>query len=233
MRPGIILMSRIPQPGATKTRLEGFLSPLQCAEFHQACLYDEIQVLNQLGWPTYFCFTGEPGTGKLSASDLEIACGLPLGLLSGWCLVEQMGENLGARMQNALCQVLIKQPTAMVIGSDMPWLRIEQLREASRQLQNNDVVIGPALDGGYYLLGLKSMEPVLFADVPWGSDQVLSLTEEKLTEKGLNYSLLAVEQDLDTKADLYSFYQRGLVDQSLQQLATYKYLNEIMTVDCR
>lgn len=231
MPPGIVLMSRVPQPGATKTRLQGFLSPLQCAEFHQACLFDEIQVVSQLGWPTYFCFTGEPKPTNSSLQSMEAACGLRSGLLSGWQLLEQTGKNLGQRMQNAIGQVLIKHEGAIIIGSDLPWLTVDRLEKAAWLLQKYDAVIGPALDGGYYLLGLKSMEPGLFADLPWGTDQVLRLTQHKLAEKGLSYSLLPEEQDLDTEADVHNFYQRGKADNYLQQLVSYKYLSKVMAVD--
>jgi glycosyltransferase A (GT-A) superfamily protein (DUF2064 family) len=111
----------------------------------------------------------------------------------------------------------------------MPWLTAERLIEATWLLQDKDAVIGPALDGGYYLLGLKNMEPELFAGIPWGTDQVLSLTRHKLAKKGLSYSLLLEEQDLDLPADLHNFYKRGQKEVLLQQLASYRYLSNIFT----
>jgi glycosyltransferase A (GT-A) superfamily protein (DUF2064 family) len=84
----------------------------------------------------------------------------------------------------------------------VPTLPLDHVKQALTALENHDLVLGPALDGGYYLVGLKRMTPELFADIPWSTDQVLRLTQEKALKIGLKTSSIQPWRDVDTLADL-------------------------------
>lgn len=113
----------------------------------------------------------------------------------------QNGNDLGEKMSNAIVQLLQAHEAAIVIGSDCPLLSQEHLQLATEKLENNDVVIGPAEDGGYYLIGMKKYYPGLFTDIDWSTDQVLVQTLEKAKATGLNVGLLETLYDIDYAVD--------------------------------
>ena len=118
----------------------------------------------------------------------------------------QCGSNLGERMSHALIETLNSADAAILIGSDCPVLREDHLHSAFKKLdQGNDVVLGPAHDGGYVLIGLKRPAPALFENILWGSAQVLSATRKKIDELKLNLSELPTMHDLDRPSDLKFF----------------------------
>jgi glycosyltransferase A (GT-A) superfamily protein (DUF2064 family) len=88
------------------------------------------------------------------------------------------------------------------MGTDVPTLPLDHVKQAVIALENHDLVLGPAFDGGYYLIALKRPIPELFADIPWSSDQVLKLTQEKAASLGLKTGLIQPWRDVDTLADL-------------------------------
>jgi len=90
----------------------------------------------------------------------------------------------------------------MVVGTDLPTLPGSVFGEAVTLLAAHDVVLGPALDGGYYLVGLRKPSPELFTGIPWSTDRVLSLTQQKAAALGLHAALLPVQRDIDTIDDL-------------------------------
>lgn len=228
MLTGIILMSRIPRPGVTKTRLEVCFTPEQCAAFHQACLTDELRELNQLTGPKFFCYTGELDAGSQTSSPrLEAACGLAAGILEGWIILKQQGHDLGERMRNAARVVLETTDAVVIIGSDMPWLTKERIIEAATLLETQDVVLGPAADGGYYLIGLKRVEECLFTGIPWSTDRVFQYTQAIIMDNNLSAGLLAVEHDLDTPTDLDQFWRQAQEQPHREQLASYQYLKQL------
>ena len=98
---------------------------------------------------------------------------------------------------------------AILIGADCPMLDAVQIEQASESLQACDVVLGPAADGGYYLIGLhgawqsnESLFQTLFRDVPWSTDQVLSLTRSRLETAGLSFAEMETREDVDTIDEL-------------------------------
>ncbi|MDP5060335.1 MAG: TIGR04282 family arsenosugar biosynthesis glycosyltransferase [Maribacter sp.] len=108
----------------------------------------------------------------------------------------QVGEDLGARMANAFQQGFQKKyQKIIIIGSDMLDLSQEDLENAFKALEKNDFVVGPAEDGGYYLLGMKKFLPTLFYDKAWGSETVLKDTLADL--KNETTALLETRNDVD------------------------------------
>ncbi len=123
-------------------------------------------------------------------------------------LIDQVGADLGARMNQAFQRLFAQGYRQVVlIGTDVPTLPLDHFKQALLALENHDLVLGPALDGGYYLIGLKRMAPELFVDMPWSTDQVLRLTQEKAATIGLKASLIQPWRDVDTLADLEALIQ--------------------------
>ncbi|MEL7833089.1 TIGR04282 family arsenosugar biosynthesis glycosyltransferase [Fodinibius sp. Rm-B-1B1-1] len=115
----------------------------------------------------------------------------------------QEGENLGQRMQHAFREAFeSEQQKVVIIGSDCASLRNEIVQEAFNKLDTHEVVIGPAQDGGYYLLGMSEYYPVLFEGKSWSSSSVLQSTVEQVEKMNLSYHLLPTLNDIDTEADL-------------------------------
>jgi rSAM/selenodomain-associated transferase 1 len=121
---------------------------------------------------------------------------------AGLTLTEQGDGDLGQRMHRAFERVLASQACAIVIGTDAPALDAGYLREAATTLQAHDAVIGPAVDGGYALLGLRRPAAALFDGIDWSTPRVLAQTRERLRRLGLTWAELAPLHDIDEPADL-------------------------------
>lgn len=122
----------------------------------------------------------------------------------------QRGPDLGARMLGAAHQVLQTRTGVIFIGSDCPFLDADYLHRAALALRDKDAVIGPAVDGGYVLLGLRRPEAALFADMPWGTDAVLALTERRLRQLDWSWTRLPPLADIDRPDDLLLLDQAHL-----------------------
>ncbi|MCG6192925.1 TIGR04282 family arsenosugar biosynthesis glycosyltransferase [Leptospira sp. FAT2] len=124
----------------------------------------------------------------------------------------QSGEDLGFRMSNAFSETFSQgAQKAVIIGSDCPDLETKHIREAFSALDQSDVVLGPALDGGYYLLGLKSYLPEIFREVPWSTDRVFAGTLEKLQLLRKNVWILPKLGDVDEPEDLGPYIRSGKI----------------------
>lgn len=116
----------------------------------------------------------------------------------------QEGDSLGERMKNAFNQVFsLSAKEVVIIGSDCPKLHGEIIDNGFQLLAKNDACIGPAKDGGYYLLGMKKPLPFLFEGKKWSTDSVFEDTTLDLVKNGLTYGKLPELSDIDTADDLY------------------------------
>lgn len=116
----------------------------------------------------------------------------------------QEGDELGERMKNAFEKVFaLGAKRAVIIGSDCPRISSAIISEAFNSLNQKNTVIGPAKDGGYYLLGMKELYPFLFENKEWSTDTVFEDTLLDLMENRLTYHRLEKLSDLDTIYDLY------------------------------
>lgn len=212
METAIILMSKTPRSGYSKTRLMNPLSGVECAEFHLACLRDVGLALRRSQLPGYIYYVDKEQTEFPFIPEL-----------AGLNVRSQAGNNLGERMFMASKEVLEDYPKVILIGADLPDITSEFLLQASEQLNNVDVVLGPAADGGYYLIGLKYPRWEIFADVPWGSAEVLASTLGILGELQLTVQLLPKKNDIDTWDDLVGFYGRATMggETALTKLAAF------------
>jgi rSAM/selenodomain-associated transferase 1 len=148
------------------------------------------------------------------APDEDLPCfGLELeswGLAGVWEVMPQGGGDLGARMARWFQQFLgNRDARAVLIGADCPTLDAGAIGRAADLLRKNRVVLGPAADGGYYLIGLRGCWEAdatrfgsLFDDIPWSTDQVLNVTRRRLGEAQLSYAELDIREDVDTIAEL-------------------------------
>jgi len=115
----------------------------------------------------------------------------------------QIGIDLGERMKNAFATVFNEgYDQAVIIGTDCAELNLDHLRQAFLKLKQYDTVIGPALDGGYYLLGMNSLIPELFSNISWSSGQVLQQSISKLKLLNRSVTLLESLSDIDRIEDL-------------------------------
>lgn len=115
----------------------------------------------------------------------------------------QQGKNLGERMLSAFREGFEDDfQKIVIIGSDCPGISPEIIEDAFAKLDQNDVVIGPSEDGGYYLLGLKQLIPGIFEDISWSTESVFSETVVVLKNHDLTYKVLTVLNDIDTEEDL-------------------------------
>ncbi len=114
---------------------------------------------------------------------------------------KQVGEDLGERMQNAFAEGFnLGYSKIIIIGSDLYDIETKDLEQAFKVLNNHEIVIGPAEDGGYYLLGMKQLYPKLFKNKNWGTATVLQDTINEL--KKSNYKLLEKRNDVDLYSDI-------------------------------
>ena len=192
----IIIFAKAPEPGQVKTRLQPHLDPVACANLHEI----------------------------FTTNTLSIACQSHLAHVELWvtpsfnhpffqdCLRRfpinsniQTGSNLGARMHFALKQSLLQCETVVIIGTDCPTMDAAYLKKAFDILETGiDIVLGPAKDGGYVLIGARRTHSALFTNVAWGSNQVLAQTQAALDHLGWSWAKLNTLQDIDRPADLAS-----------------------------
>jgi rSAM/selenodomain-associated transferase 1 len=127
-------------------------------------------------------------------------------LRPGWTVAPQAEGDLGARIQAAFAGSFDSGATRVVIiGSDCPYLTARDIREAWDALKTSDLVLGPAEDGGYWLVGLRKNHPGLFTDMTWSSSDVLGETMKRAKAFGLKTSLLRTLSDVDTREDWEKF----------------------------
>lgn len=195
----VILMTRLPHPGATKTRLMPLLTPLQCAELHGAFLKDYEACLKLLDKDVRLFIAYAP-----EHCSRETMALLPS---NGHRFVQE-GNTLGERMTHAFCTVFsMGAEKALLVGSDIPHIQPDHFSDAFQALKACDLVFGPTVDGGYYLVGMQSPHEEIFADsLKWGNLSVLEATCRIANERGLTVDLIQKQRDIDTASDLMEFY---------------------------
>ena len=170
-------------PGKAKTRLIPALGEEGAARAYARLLQHTIDVARESGLPVELRVTGGEVTAftQLWGDDLAVT--------------EQGEGDLGERMTR------VATP-ALLIGSDCPGITAPLLRAAADALNDRRVVLGPASDGGYYLLGLREPMPFLFEDMAWSTPQVLPETLARLAARGIGPAILPELSDIDTPEDL-------------------------------
>ena len=127
----------------------------------------------------------------------------------GYRFETQTGNSLGDRMSNAFDLLFSKgYKNVVIIGTDCPDLKSEDLNKSFLNLSQADMVIGPAKDGGYYLIGMSQFIPEIFKDMPWSTSKVLDKTLERANALKMDYAFLKVLSDIDTIQDWENFTSR-------------------------
>lgn len=129
----------------------------------------------------------------------------------------QIGNDLGERMHNAFYDGFKQGYESIVlIGSDLPEISAAIILNGFAALEQKEVVFGPAEDGGYYLIGMNSLNPMLFENKPWSKNNLLAITLQELSQENIAFSLIEMLNDIDTFEDLLAseFYKKN---KSLQQ----------------
>jgi rSAM/selenodomain-associated transferase 1 len=210
----LLIMARRPQAGAVKTRLSPPLSPQQAAELYAACLADTLALAESF-----------PAVGRVIAVHPPEAQAEFARLAPDWVRLAQHGAGLGERMRHALAAVFAAGAQRVaLIGSDTPHLPAGALAAAFAALREGaDMALGPAEDGGYYLIGLRQPHPELF-EIEMGTPQVGAQTRARAAQQGLRVAQLPVNFDLDTAADLERLRARLAADPSLPACRTRAWL---------
>lgn len=188
-----VQFARAPQAGKVKTRMQSALGPRAACMLHCELLaYTALQLQRVSDAPRELWVSG--GTGRPWLSRIASHYGMGLR--------QQRGADLGERMLHALRDGLSRYHRVVLVGSDCPGLDPGYLREAARQLRCHDMVLGPAGDGGYVLVGATRAEAACFRDVAWGSSRVLSQTLERMGDGAVSHVLLPPREDIDRPEDL-------------------------------
>jgi rSAM/selenodomain-associated transferase 1 len=194
MRQAIAMMAKAPRAGAVKTRLCPPLSLQDAAALYRCFLLDSLAKISQI----------EAATPVLSYAPTTARPRFET-LAPGWTLIPQQGCDLGARMADCFAQLFACGYTRVLLtGSDLPTLPAAVFHQALERLNTpaTDMVLGPSEDGGYYLIGLRTLYPALFDDMAWSTPQVFADTVQRAEHLGLHIALLPRWYDIDTPADL-------------------------------
>src|SRR5262245_11465066 len=125
---------------------------------------------------------------------------------SGWRITPQGEGDLGLRIARAFDRSFAEGVRrVLLIGSDCPTITVDDINVGWDLLKRKDVVLGPAADGGYWLIGLSSSQPLLFDNIAWSAPSVLTVTLRKAEEAGLALQLLCTRRDIDSRADWEAF----------------------------
>ncbi len=190
----VVVFAKAPEPGKVKTRLIPALGEAGAAALHRRLAMHCLRAATdaQIGPVELWC---APDTGDPFFRECERRFGVSL---------RSQGEgDLGARMQSAFAAALARAPRAILVGSDVPELSAQYLRDAEAALAGgDDVVIGPAEDGGYVLIGLSHCDAELFREIPWGCSEVLAETRRRVAALRRRLIELPALRDVDRPEDL-------------------------------
>ena len=214
----LVILTKAPQPGQSKTRLVPPLSYAEAAELARALLLDQLESLTTFrGARLFIAFTPETAAGFFEGFTSQ-----------GFTSFAQRGGSLGERMSHVFENLFASAfEKVILIGSDLPTLPVKFFHRAYAWLEKSaDVVLGPSADGGYYLIGMKRMIPAIFDDIAWSSADVLSQTIHKLDDLGLRHELLSEWYDIDTAKDLERL-QSQRMNSEVAMKNTFALLNEL------
>ena len=183
---------RHPDPGTVKTRLAAALGPAAAAALYRGFIEDLCATLGGRRFRMVLACTPDRGGSYLARLAKRHAL----------ALVPQGDGDLGRRMERVAAGVLETARRVVLIGSDAPTLPPAFVERAFQELRRRPVVLGPSLDGGYYLVGVRAPIAPIFRRMRWSDESVLSRTVRRLDRADVPYELLPCWYDVDTVADL-------------------------------
>ena len=188
----LVIFVKAPRPGNVKTRL-GLGGVAECDAYQRL-------VLAVLGEAAVF------DAVQLRFAPVDAEPEIRHWVRAGWSVAPQGEGDLGARMEAAFAGSFADGATRVVIiGSDCPYLTAKDVQEAWEALKTSDLVLGPAEDGGYWLIGLRERQPALFSNMPWSSTDVFGETIARAKALKLKTFLLRTLSDVDTREDWEKF----------------------------
>jgi rSAM/selenodomain-associated transferase 1 len=196
------MMVREPIAGTVKTRLVPALGAIGAAELYRAFLED---LCSRLAPRVHLMLACAPDAAEHAAR---------LARRHRVTVLPQGEGDLGARMRRVALAALTASNRVVLIGSDAPTLPLEHVSMALRALRRKRVVLGPSLDGGYYLIGFRGPPPDVFTRMPWGEASVLARTLARLRRARITPAVLPAWYDVDVAADV------DLLTRHLAMLAT-------------
>jgi hypothetical protein len=210
----LVLFAKPPLPGRAKTRLAEEIGPARAARVAEALLRDTIALAESLAER----FPGE--APKLVLAYTDRRDWFTPALSADWRLIEQRGEDLGERIENALEDLdPAPEDRTVFIGMDCPQMPAERVREAFDELEDANAVVGPCDDGGYYLIGVRGGFPEgVLKKIRWSTTKALTDTVAALESANLSIAKLAPGYDVDTAEDLQRLAREMAAD-TLDELA--------------
>ncbi len=193
----LIVFTRYSEPGKAKTRLIPALGPEGAAALHRRmteCMADAARAARRQ-------------SGEIRMGIMACCTGAPLEEFRTWLgpdlqYASQPSGDLGARLQWAFSEALPEgAEAAIAVGADVPGLTPDIMGQAFEGLSEQDVTLGPAADGGYYLIGMKQCRPELFTGIDWGTGKVYRQTCEIIDRLGLKAAALPLLADVDRPED--------------------------------
>lgn len=210
-RTSLNIFAKSPVLGTVKTRMSPPLSPAQCLRLHESLLNHTLARMRPLidsEVEASLCLTGTLEEALEQAGRMDAR---------GFGVDVQCGAHLGERLSHALATRFGQGYSKVIfVGTDCPSLGSKTVRDAIRALNRQQVVIGPARDGGYYLIGFAACLPQILQGIPWGTPAVYETTLDRLRRRGLRWKSLERQADLDTFGDLKRFCRRARPGNSLE-----------------
>ena len=197
MTPALLLFARFPTPGRVKTRLARTTGDAFAAAWYRRCAERVLGSLAEVS-ATRLAFVADPA----DADRMQAWVG------PAWQVRPQVPGDLTARLNAAFEEAhRLGSSPIVVTATDTPGLTGARVAQALRALADHDAVLGPATDGGYYLLGLRSPEPAVFEGIAWSTGLVADQTRARLRDAGLSWAELDPLADVDTEQDLAAFVE--------------------------
>ncbi|MFN0085747.1 MAG: TIGR04282 family arsenosugar biosynthesis glycosyltransferase [Blastocatellia bacterium] len=198
MKEALVIMAKAPREGEVKTRLLGVLTAEDARQLYIAFLGDTFALMEELmderaALSLALCYT--PAGEEEAFEEIE---------REGSLMIPQRGQALGERLRNCFTDLFgMGFDSVIVLGADSPTLPGELIYDAFDCLEKDeDIVLGPTADGGYYLIGMRALHPPLFENIPWSTGGVFAATTQRAAAAGLHVIELPEWYDVDTPEDL-------------------------------
>lgn len=192
----LVVFLKAPRPGHVKTRLAASLDGDAAAAIYR------VLVQRTLAAARRFARTQPATTVELRFTPADADPEIAAWRESNWISTDQGDGDLGQRLRRTFDHAFAQGASrVIVVGTDCPSLTDADLTEAFAALDFHEVVLGPALDGGYWLLGLRAPAPTLFEDMPWSTSTVFAETHRRAAAAGLHVKELRRLADIDTLED--------------------------------
>lgn len=197
----LVVIAKQPESGKVKTRIAAALGDDRAAELYRCALHDTLNLARSVERVDHV-LSYAPPTEDGRRYFAQVA--------AEFTLIPQQGATFGERLGGTFSRLLANHSSVVLIGSDSPDLPAQLIDRAFAVLDSEaDVCLGPADDGGYYLLGMRAMQPTLFEQIDWSTEVVSSQTRQRAADAQLQLVDLPTWHDLDTVGDLQALRAPG------------------------